>query len=220
MPKLIEVKDNEVLIAMSFWALGHPMPCMLGFVLCGIAAPSDDKKMVSVSTTMVDGLSYGPANLLLFGVTCVLNLFCYAYIRYAIRLQLQEIPSLFTWLYFLSYAGLAFLLVFPQIKVHMSPYDYGVQYLGFQWFMVFSMLWMGYFSQWLKPTSGRICLVIALTLAAILLVVSWVVAAATTSESSSAPVEWSSLGIVMACFAMIVFVCERDKVTKLNSNGF
>lgn len=219
MPKLIQVNDTEILIAMSFWALGHPITCMIGFVLSGLKATGDDKKVLSVSTTLVDGLSYGPANLLLLGVTLVLNLICYSYIRYALRLQLKEIPSTFTWLYFISYAGLAFLLAFPPVEVHISPFDYGIQYLGFQFFMIFSIAWMGYFSQWLKGTGGRACFMTALGLAGVLLLVSWVVAG-TSSEQSAAPLEWSSLGIIMGCFALVVFLCEREKVMKLNSSGF
>jgi len=219
MPKLLQVQGHEVLIAMSFWALGHPITCMLGFVLSGLKAASDNEKVLSVATTIVDGLPYGPANLLLLGVTLVLNLMCYIYIRYAIRLQLKEVPSLFTWLYFISYIGLAVLLVFPQVKVRMSPFDYGIQYIGFQVFMIFSIAWMGYFSKWLKNTGGRGCLVTALGFAEVLLLVSWVLAAA-VDEQSAAPVEWSSLGIVMGCFAIIVFICEREKFVKLNSNGF
>jgi len=219
MPKLVQIKDTEVLIAMSFWALGHPMTCMIGFVLSGLKAAGDNEKLLSVSTTIVDGLAYGPANLLLTCVTCVMNLMCYVYIRYALRLQLQEIPSLFTWLYFISYVGLVFLLAFPPIKVHISPFDYGVQYLGSQIFMIFSILWIGYFSQWLKTTGGRACLIVALCFAGVLLFVSWTLAAA-VGEKNAAPVEWCSMGIIMACYAIIVFMCEREKFMKLNSNGF
>jgi len=220
MPKLIQVKEHEVLIAMSFWALGHPITCMIGFVMSGLKATADKEKVVSVSTTLVDGLTYGPANLLLLGVTVVLNMICYAYIRYAIRLQLKEVPSLFTFLYFTSYVGLAFLLAFPPVKVHISPFDYGIQYLGFQVFMIFSIAWMGYFSQWLKSTGGRACFAVALGLAGLLLLVSWGVAGASDDEEKAAPIEWSSLGIIMGCFALVVFTCERDKVMKLNSSGF
>ncbi|ETO11802.1 hypothetical protein RFI_25573 [Reticulomyxa filosa] len=211
MPKLIEVRDHEVLIAMSFWALGQPITCMIGFVLSGLKATGDDKKVLSVSTTLVDGLSYGPANLLLLGVTLVLNMICYAYIRYALRLQLKEIPSTFTWLYFISYVGLAFLLAFPPVKVSISPFDYGIQYLGLSFYK--------YTYCWFKNSGGRACFVAALSLAGVLLLVSWAVAAS-SSEKSAAPLEWSSLGIVMACFALVVFVCEREKVMKLNSSGF
>jgi len=192
---------------------------MIGFVMSGLKAMSDDEKIVSVSTTMVDGLAYGPANLLFFGVTIVLQMVCYVYIRYALRLQLKEIPSLFTWLYFLSYAGLGLLLVFPPIKVHLSPFDYGIQCIGFELFMIFSISWMGYYSQWMKGTGGRACFILALVLAGILLVLSWGLAAA-LGEQSSSPVEWSSLGIVMGCYAIVVFMCEREKVLKLNSSGF
>jgi len=219
MVKLVQVKDHEVLLAMSFWALGHPITCMIGFLMCGLATTGDKGKVLSVSTTMVDGLAYGAANLLFLGVTLVLNLVCYVYIRYAIRLQLKEIPSFFTFLYFISYVGLGFLMAFPQVKVRISPFDYGVQYLGFQVFMIFSIAWMGYFSQWLKSTGGRACFLVALALAGILLLVSWALAGA-MGEESSAPVEWSSLGIVMGCFGLVVFMCERDKVMKLNSSGF
>jgi len=219
MVKLVEAKDNEVLVAMSFLALGYPITCMIGFVMSGLKAMSDDEKIVSVSTTMVDGLAYGPANLLFFGVTIVLQMVCYVYIRYALRLQLKEIPSLFTWLYFLSYAGLGLLLVFPPINVHLSPFDYGIQCIGFELFMIFSISWMGYYSQWMKGTGGRACFILALVLAGILLVLSWGLAAA-LGEQSSSPVEWSSLGIVMGCYAIVVFMCEREKVLKLNSSGF
>ncbi|ETO16447.1 hypothetical protein RFI_20890 [Reticulomyxa filosa] len=231
MPKLIQVNDVEVLIAMSFWALGQPITCMIGFVMSGLKATGDDKKVLSVSTVMVDGLTYGPANLLLLGVTVVLNMFCYSYIRYALRLQLKEIPSTFTWLYFISYVGLAFLLAFPPVKVHITPFDYGIHcrqknnasyfyyVTGSQFFMVFSICWMAYFTQWLKNSGGRACFLVALSLAGVLLIVSWVIAAA-VDEKSAAPVEWSSLGIIMGCFALVVFICEREKVLKLNSSGF
>jgi len=219
MVKLIQVQEHEILIAMSFWALGQPITCMLGFIMSGLKAMSDDEKMVSVSTTMVDGLPYGPANLLFFGVTLVLNMICYAYIRYAIRLQLRELPTIFPWLYFIAYFGLALLLVCPPIEVHISPFDYGIHYIGCQIFMIFSIAWLGYFSQWLKTTGARACLLVALGLASVLLLVSWALAAA-VDEESSAPVEWSSLGIIIACHALVVFLCERDKVMKLNSNGF
>jgi len=219
MVKLIQVQEHEILVAMSFWALGHPITCMIGFVMSGIKATGDDEEMVAVSTAMVDGLTYGPANLLLLGVTLVLNMICYAYIRYAIRLQVKEIPSIFPWLYFIAYFGLGLLLAFPPIKVHMSPYDYGVQHIGFQIFMIFSMAWLGYFTQWLKTSGARACMRAALALSAVLLVLSWAVAGA-SNEKSSAPAEWSSLGIIMACYAWVVFLCERDKVMKLNSSGF
>jgi len=219
MVKLIQVQEHEVLIAMSFWALGHPITCIIGFVMSGLQATGDNEEMVSVSTTMVDGLTYGPANLLLFGVTLVLNMWCYAYIRYALRLQIKEIPSTFTWLYFLAYSGLALLLVFPPVKVHMSPFDYGIQYIGSQIFMIFSIAWLAYFSQWLKTSGARACLLVAVGLAGVLLIVSWTLAAS-SDEKSAAPVEWSSMGIIVACHALVVFLCERDKVMKLNSNGF
>jgi len=219
MVKLLQIQEHEVLIAMSFWALGHPITCMIGFVMSGLKAMGDDEEMVSVSTTMVDGLTYGPANLLLFGVTVVMNLMCYAYIRYALRLQIKEIPSTFTWLYFIAYFGLALLLVFPPVKVHISPFDYGVQFIGSQIFMIFSIAWIAYFSQWLKTSGARACLLVALGLAGVLLIVSWALAAS-SDEQSSSPVEWSSMGIIMACYALVVFLCERDKVMKLNSNGF
>jgi len=154
-----------------------------------------------------------------FGVTLVLNMICYAYIRYAIRLQVREVPTLFTWLYFIAYGGLGLLLVFPQVKVHISPFDYGIQYIGSQIFIIFTIIWLAYFSQWLKTTGARACLIVAVALSGVLLLVSWVLAAS-MDEESSAPAEWSSLGIVMACHALVVFLCERDKVMKLNSNGF
>jgi len=219
MVKLIQAKEHEVLIAMSFWALGHPITCMIGFVLSGLKATSDDKKVLSVSTTMVDGLVYGPANLLLTGVTVVLNMICYAYIRYALKLQMKVIPSTFTVLYFIAYFGLALLFVLPPVKIHISPFDYGGQYIGFNIFMIFSIAWLAYFSQWLKSSGGRACFIVGLALAGVLLLVSWAVAAA-TSEESSAPLEWSSLAIIMAYYGFVVFICERDKVMKLNSNGF
>jgi hypothetical protein len=219
MPKLIQAKEHEVLIAMSFWALGHPITCMIGFVMSGLKAMSDDKKLVSVSTTMVDGLDYGPANLLFLGVTCVLNLIGYAYIRYAIRLQEKEVPSTFLYLFFISYFGLGILLAFPPVKLHISPFDYGIQYFGFQIFMIFAIGWIGYFSQWVKSSEGRAGFRLALLVAAILLVTSWVLAAA-INEKNAAVAEWSSLGIIMACHAIVVFTCERDKYMKLNSNGF
>jgi len=219
MPKLIQVKEHEILIALSFWALGHPITCMIGFIMSGIKATGDDEKLVSLSTAMVDGLTYGPANILLFGVTLVLNLMGYVYIRYALRLQLKEIPSTFTWLFFLSYSGLGLLLVCPQIELHMSPFDYGIQYIGSQIFMVFAIAWMGYFSQWLKSVEGRTFFRIVLLIAAGLVVTAWGLAGA-VSEKSSASAEWSSLGIIMACHAIVVFTCERDRYMKLNSNGF
>jgi len=219
MVKLVQAKDHEILVAMSFWALGHPITCVIGFVLSGLKATSDDKKVLSVSTTLVDGLVYGPANLLLVGVTVVLNMIGYAYIRYALRLQLKEIPSVFTWLYFIAYVGLAVLFVFPPIKVHISPFDYGVQYIACQIFMLFSIAWLGYFSQWLKSSGGQACFILGLALATVLLLVSWAVAAA-SGEKSAAPLEWSSLGIIMAYYGLVVFICERDKVMKLNSSGF
>jgi len=208
-----------VLVAMSFFALGYPLTCIIGLVMSGLKAMNDDKKIVGVSTTIVDGLVFGPANLLFFGVTVVLQMVCYTYIRYALRLQLKEIPTVFPWLYFLSYSGLGLLFIFPPIKVHLSPYDYGIQCIGFEIFMIFSIAWMAYFSQWMKGTGGRVIFVVALVLASILLVLSWGLAAA-LGEESSAPVEWSSLGIVMGCYAIVVFMCEREKVLKLNSSGF
>jgi len=219
MPKLIQVREHEILIALSFWALGHPITCMMGFVMSGLKATGDDEKLVSLSTAMVDGLSYGPPNLLLFGVTLVLNMISYVYICYAVRLQLKEIPWIFPRLYFISYAGLALLLVFPQVKVHISPFDYGVQYIGSQIFMIFAIAWLGYFSQWFKSVEGRTFFRLALTIAAALLLLSWVLAGA-VSEKSSASAEWSCLGIIMACHGLVIFTCERDKYMKLNSNGF
>jgi len=219
MVKLVQVKDHEVLVAMSFWGLGYPMTCMIGFVLSGLKATSVDEKVVSVSTTLVDGLSYGPANLLLFGVTLVIGMFCYSYIRFALRLQLKEIPTAFTVLYFAGYTGYGFLVLFPPVKTSLGPYDYGIQYLGFQLFMIGNIAWMGYFSQWFKDKSGRACFLVGLTLGTVLLVISWVLAGS-TEEKISAPVEWSSLGVIMGCFCLVIFICERDKVMKLNSSGF
>jgi len=219
MVKLLQVQEHEVLIAMSFWALGFTIANMVGFLMCGMQAMSDNEKMVSVSTTMVDGLTYGAANLLMLGVTLVMISIGYAYIRYALKLQMKEIPSTFAWLYAIAYCGLAVLLAFPQVKVKLSPFEYGIQYIGFNVFMIFSIAWLGYFSQWLKTSGARACMIVALALAGVLLMVSWALAAA-VDEESSAPVEWSSLGIIMALYALVVFLCERDKVMKLNSNGF
>jgi hypothetical protein len=219
MVKLIQAQDHEVLVAMSFWALGHPITMVMGFVLSGLKAASDNEKVLSVSTTMVDGMEYGPANIMMFGVTFVLNMMGYAYFRYAIRLQEKEIPSTFTWLFFLAYLGLALVLIFPPIKIHLSPFQYGIQLIGSQIFVIFSIAWMGYFSQWMKSVGGRACFLLALAFSGILLVISWVLAAI-ADEESAAPVEWSSIGIIVGCHALVVFMCERDKVMKLNSAGF
>jgi len=219
MVKCLQVKDHEILIAMSFWALGYPITIVMGFFLSGLQATGEDKQMSSVSTTMVHGLTYGPANLLMLGVTLVLNSCGYAYFRYAIRLQKKEVPWTFTWLFYLAYFGMVMLVLSPQVKVHLSNFQYGLQYIGFFIWMTFSIAWMAYFSHMMKSSGGRACFLLGLAFAGVLLVVSLVLTII-SDEQMGAPVEWSSVGIIVGCHSMVVFMCERDKVMKLNSSGF
>jgi phosphatidylglycerophosphatase A len=219
MVKCLQVKDHEILVAMSFWAMGYPMTLIMGFFLSGLAATGHDQNISSAATTMVHGLSYGPANLLMLGVTTVLNSAGYAYYRYAIRLQKKEVPWTFTILLYGAYLGMVMLVVSPHVKVHISHYQYGLQFIGYFIWFSFSIAWMAYFSHMMKSTGGRAIFLLALTFAGVLFLVS-IILTIISDEQKGSPMEWSGAGILIGCHMMVVFMCERDKVMKLNSSGF
>lgn len=221
-PKLLEFKEYQALVPMSFFATGYAIFYIMGVMMPAFGVAHHHHNVMPLGKTIAQGYHYGPANMLTVIIALIVAPIQWGYIMDG----LMKIPDLrmdqvryMKWLYWPSQVAAIFLFFLPQHRVKIGPFQYGLHEIAGNIWMVLTAFWMLVFAQWCESKQGRNAIAVGCGLT-LMGVIGNLIESGIHNSRHGGPFQYFGLAVMLGTELMTMFGCEMWTYIHFNASGF